>query len=184
MTKPNKMTFAPIEDSDQSNQSLLCPHSPQLPTEHTMKIDQSPGWSESSLGAQTILLVLSWGSSNTNLRPAFIMHLSSHGGWSANSRDWLFFLQSWNLLPHCGDNFCLERPMKKHYQDMFLKACYPQPMLDRLTSVRCTIFKSIKVSVRQFEDYGNIFTWVLAFLAYFQKWRIPLIFTYYTQQKF
>ena len=54
--------------SIQSDQSLRCPHEeslgPYLPIEHTAKtlisLGGCPGWSESSLGAQTIWLVLSW----------------------------------------------------------------------------------------------------------------------------
>ena len=71
--KTNKMACAPSEDTDQpgriwsawasaqSDQSLRCPHEetlgPQLP------IDGCPGWSEYLLGAQAIVLVLSWGGS-------------------------------------------------------------------------------------------------------------------------
>ena len=55
--------------SIQSDQSLRCPHEetlgPQLHIEHTVKtLIRLPSWSESSLGAQIILLVLSWGGSN------------------------------------------------------------------------------------------------------------------------
>ena len=71
------MICVPSEDSRsawasaQSDQSLHCPHEetlgPQLPIEHTTKtlisLGGCPGWSESSLGAQIILLVLSWSSS-------------------------------------------------------------------------------------------------------------------------
>ena len=70
--KTNKMICAPSEDSDQPNQSLRCPHEesvgPQLLIERTAKtlirLGGCPGWSESLPGAQVILLVLSWGSSN------------------------------------------------------------------------------------------------------------------------
>ena len=58
--KTNKMTCAPIEDSDQ-------PGHPQLSIERTantlIRLGGCPSWSESSLGAQIILLVLSWGGS-------------------------------------------------------------------------------------------------------------------------
>ena len=67
---------APSEDSDQPGHlpsliSLRCPHEetlgPQLPTECTAKtlirLGGCPGWSQSSLGAHAILLVLSWGGS-------------------------------------------------------------------------------------------------------------------------
>ena len=58
--------------STQSDHSLRCPHEetlcPQLHTERTAKtltrLGGCPGWSESSLGAHAILLVLSWGGSN------------------------------------------------------------------------------------------------------------------------
>ena len=57
--------------STQSDQSLRCPHEeslgPYLPTKCTAKtlirLGGCPGWSESSLGAHAILLVLSWGGS-------------------------------------------------------------------------------------------------------------------------
>ena len=57
----------------QSDQSLRCPHEetlgPQLPFERTAKalirLGECPGWSESSLGAKAILLVLSWGGSHS-----------------------------------------------------------------------------------------------------------------------
>ena len=57
--------------SAQSDQSLRCPHEeslgPYLPIECTVKtlirLGGCPGWFESWLGAQVILLVLSWGSS-------------------------------------------------------------------------------------------------------------------------
>ena len=56
--------------SAQADQSLLCPHEerlgPQLSIECTAKtlirLGGCPGWSESSLSAHAILLVLSWGS--------------------------------------------------------------------------------------------------------------------------
>ena len=56
--------------SAQSDQSLRCPHEetlgPQLlrALQRLIRLGGSPGWSESSLGTQTILLVLSWGHSN------------------------------------------------------------------------------------------------------------------------
>ena len=57
--------------SAQSDQSFCCPHKeslgPQLPIEHTSKTLirlGCPGWSESSLGAQVILLFLSCGGWN------------------------------------------------------------------------------------------------------------------------
>ena len=58
--------------SAQSDQSLRCPHEeslgPYLPIECTAKtlirLGGCPGWSESSLGAHAILLVLSRGGSN------------------------------------------------------------------------------------------------------------------------
>ena len=60
--------------STQSDQSLHCPHEdtlgPQLPIKCTAKtlirLGICPGWSESSLGAQIILMVLSYGGSNLN----------------------------------------------------------------------------------------------------------------------
>ena len=54
----------------QSDQSLRCPHEetlgPSLPSaqRRLIRLGGCPGWSESSLGAQVILLVLSWGGSN------------------------------------------------------------------------------------------------------------------------
>ena len=70
--KTNKMTYAPSEDwsawaSIQSDQSLRCPHEealgPWLPIECQAKtlirLRSCAGWSESSLGTQVILLVLS-----------------------------------------------------------------------------------------------------------------------------
>ena len=70
--KTNKMTFALSEDSDQPGHppsliSLRSLHEEtlghQLPTEHTAKtlirLRGCPGWSESLLGAQIILSVLS-----------------------------------------------------------------------------------------------------------------------------
>ena len=67
--KTNKMIFAPSEYSDQS---LQCPPEesldPKLPIKRTAKtlirLCGCSGWSESSLGAHAILLVLSWGGSN------------------------------------------------------------------------------------------------------------------------
>ena len=64
MTKPTKW-------SAQSDQSQRCPPEaklgPKLPTERTAKslirLGGCPGWSESSLGTQVILLVLSWSGS-------------------------------------------------------------------------------------------------------------------------
>ena len=58
--------------SDQSDQSLQCPHDdtlgPYLSSERTVKtlirLGGFPGWSESSLGAHAISLDLSWGGSN------------------------------------------------------------------------------------------------------------------------
>ena len=55
----------------QSDQSLRCPHEerlgPSLPIERIantlIRLGGCPGWSESSLGAHAILLVLSWGGS-------------------------------------------------------------------------------------------------------------------------
>ena len=77
MRKTNKMTCAHSEDSDQPGHPssliiLRCPHEetlgPQLPIERPAKtlirLGGCPGWSEYSLGAHAILLVLSWGSSN------------------------------------------------------------------------------------------------------------------------
>ena len=76
MTKPTKLPLCPAKTliswaSAQSDQSLRCPHKetlgPQLPTECIAKtlirLGGCPCWSESSLGAQIILLVLSWGGS-------------------------------------------------------------------------------------------------------------------------
>ena len=62
--------------SAQSDQNLRCPHEeslgPLLHTERTaktlIKLGGCPGWSESSLGAHVILLVLSWGGSNEERR--------------------------------------------------------------------------------------------------------------------
>ena len=59
---------APSEDSDQPNQSLRCALNGQLKvqafimrtTKTLIRLGRCPGWSESSLGAQDILLVLSW----------------------------------------------------------------------------------------------------------------------------
>ena len=59
--------------SAQSDQSFRCPHEeslgPYLPIERTSKtlirLGGCPGWSESSLGAKIILLVLSWRDSYT-----------------------------------------------------------------------------------------------------------------------
>ena len=58
--------------STQSDQSLRCTHEeslgPKLGIQHTAKtlirLGGCPGWSESSLGAHAILLVLSWGGSS------------------------------------------------------------------------------------------------------------------------
>ena len=74
--KTNKMIFAPSKDADQPGHPLslirvCCLHEetlgPQLPIEHTVKtlirLGIRPGWSESAVGAQIILLVLSWGGS-------------------------------------------------------------------------------------------------------------------------
>ena len=68
--KTNEMTFAPSEDSDQSDQSLRCSHEeasgPWLPLSALWRLiwlGGCPGLSESSLGAQVILLVLSCDSS-------------------------------------------------------------------------------------------------------------------------
>ena len=74
--KTNAMACGPSEDSDQPGHpfglvSLRCSHEeslgPWLPTERTAKtlirLGGCPGWSESSLGAHAILLVLSWGCS-------------------------------------------------------------------------------------------------------------------------
>ena len=60
--------------SAQCDQSFRCPHEeslgPYLPVEHTAKIlirlGRYPGWSESSLDADTLLLVLPWGGLNFN----------------------------------------------------------------------------------------------------------------------
>ena len=67
--KTNKITFAPSEDSDQSghlwSESSLSPWRnigfSATHWAHCEDWGRCPGWSESSLGAQTILLVLSWG---------------------------------------------------------------------------------------------------------------------------
>ena len=64
LDKTNKMACAPREDSDQN---LRCPHEEtfglEFPIERTAKtlirLGGCPGWSESSLGEQVILLVLS-----------------------------------------------------------------------------------------------------------------------------
>ena len=71
--KTNKMACAPSEDSDQPGHlpSLRCLHEetldPQLSIERTEKtqirLSGCPGWYESSLGTQVILLILLWGSS-------------------------------------------------------------------------------------------------------------------------
>ena len=66
--------------STQSDQSFHCPHkeslTPQLPIERTVKtlirLGGCPGWSESSLGAKVILLVLSWGGSCISFRQRVI----------------------------------------------------------------------------------------------------------------
>ena len=60
----------------QSDQSLRCPHEeslcPQLPIERKgktlIRLGGCPGWSESLLGIHVILLVLSWGGSNSDKR--------------------------------------------------------------------------------------------------------------------
>ena len=76
MTKPTKWHVHPARrlrsawasaQSVKSDQCLRCPHEetlgPQLPTEHTAKtlfrLVGCPGWSESSLAVQVILLVVS-----------------------------------------------------------------------------------------------------------------------------
>ena len=73
MTKPTKWLCAQWRlrsawASPQSDQSLRCSHEetlgPQLPTERTVKTLIRLGWSEYSLGAHTIVLVLSCGGSN------------------------------------------------------------------------------------------------------------------------
>ena len=80
MTKPNNLTFAPIEDSDQPG------HPPSLIRVFTVRMKKAwvlsyplsaqrrlirlggcLGWSESSLGAQFIFLVLSCGGSNISV---------------------------------------------------------------------------------------------------------------------
>ena len=61
--KTNKMVGAPSEDIDQPGQCAQW--AAKDPTAKTLiRLGRCPGWSESSLGAPTILLVLSWGSSN------------------------------------------------------------------------------------------------------------------------
>ena len=86
MTKPTKW-WAPSEDSNQPGHppsliSLSCPREerlvPLLPFEHKAKtlvrLGGCPGWSESSLGAQVILLVLLCGGQYTSLvtrKPVF-----------------------------------------------------------------------------------------------------------------
>ena len=84
--------------SAQSDQSLRCPHEeslgPWLPIERTAKtlirLGGCPGWSESSLGAQAILLVLSWrGSFETIVDWECGRHnakVDRHQGW-----DWLAY---------------------------------------------------------------------------------------------
>ena len=75
--KTIKVTCAPSEDSDQPGHppsliSLPCPHEkslgPELHIERIAKtlirLGECPGWSESSLGAHSLSLVLSWGGSN------------------------------------------------------------------------------------------------------------------------
>ena len=67
----NKMACAPSEDSDQSDQSLRCALSRKLRTQTVfmrtaktlIRLDGYPCWSESSLEAHAIVLVLSWGGS-------------------------------------------------------------------------------------------------------------------------
>ena len=75
--KTNKIACASSEDSDEPGHppsliSLRCPNGkkswgPELPTERTAKalirLGGCPGWSESSLGAHAILLVLPWAGS-------------------------------------------------------------------------------------------------------------------------
>ena len=75
MTKPNKMMYAQWRlrlawASAQSDQSLRCPHEeawvlcyPWSAQRRLIRLGKCPGWSESSLGAQVILLVLSIGGS-------------------------------------------------------------------------------------------------------------------------
>ena len=90
--------------SAQSDQSLRCPHGgslgPWLPIERTVKtlisLGGCPGWSESSLVAHTILLVLYWGGST-------VLGRDRHWVWGpprrraideesiAINRDWAFF---------------------------------------------------------------------------------------------
>ena len=77
MSKPTKWVCAQRRlrsawASAQSDQSLRCPHEEtldlKLPSERTAKtlirLGGCPGWSEFSLGAKVILLVLSWGGSS------------------------------------------------------------------------------------------------------------------------
>ena len=94
--KTNKMTFAPREDSDQPGHppSLIrvfavCMKEtwalsyPMNALQRLIKLGRCPGWSDSSLGAQIILLVLSWGGS---------FHF--HGGyWERICVNLYFFLQ-------------------------------------------------------------------------------------------
>ena len=66
--------------SAQSDQSPRCPHEetlgPQLPIERTSKTLIRLGGSEFSLGAQTILLVLSWNGSIVDALNTIIIHIN------------------------------------------------------------------------------------------------------------
>ena len=88
--KTYKITFAPSEDSDQPGHSpsLISLHwqhdealSPKLLIKHTAKtlirLGGCPGWSESSLGTQIILLDLSRGISNADQRSFWICYLTA-----------------------------------------------------------------------------------------------------------
>ena len=77
--------------SAQSDQSLRCPQEeslgPWLPNECPVwvfavcSMGRCPGWSESSLGAHAILLILSWGGSNAGF----------NGQYAVNSYDLVHF---------------------------------------------------------------------------------------------
>ena len=97
--------------SAQSDQSLCCLHEetlgPQLPIECTVKtlirLGGYPDWSESSLGAKAILLVLSWGGSNavsfvsSSESTSLLKQWSNTMTWNCyfKSFNWSWFLNSW-----------------------------------------------------------------------------------------
>ena len=98
MIKPTKSLLAQRRlrsalASAQSDQSLRCALNEKLRTQAFLmrtaktliRLWGCPGWSESSLGAHAILLVLSW--ANSNLIQTLIC--SSRGLWNLRSKQWL-----------------------------------------------------------------------------------------------